>query len=86
MTTVTTRPEFVTEEHLTFLGELRESGITNMCGATPFILDRFWGLTAPQARELLTYWMETFATRQTAEYLALVRNRGNYETDDGDDS
>ena len=66
MATMITRPGFITEEHLTFLDELRESGITNMFGATPFILDRFWRLTAPQAREILTYWMKTFTIRRQA--------------------
>lgn len=78
MTAVITKPEFVTEEHLTYLDKLRESGDTNMFGAVPFIEAEFWRLTRDEAKELLTYWMKTFATRQTAKYLTLVRDRGSH--------
>ena len=57
------RPEFVTEEHLEYLDDLRESGVTNMYGATPFIERRYPELTEKEARETLTYWMKTFSDR-----------------------
>ena len=31
------QPDFVTEEHLEYLDNLRESGITNMFGAAPYL-------------------------------------------------
>ena len=56
------KPDFVEEEHLEYLDELRESGITNMGGAAPFVKDEF-SLTTKQAREILMYWMQTFGER-----------------------
>ena len=35
------RPKFITEEHLEYLDELRESGITNMYGARPYLINEF---------------------------------------------
>ena len=53
------RPEFVKDEHLEYLDGLRESGVTNMFGATPYLVDEF-GLCTDVARKVLTYWMHTF--------------------------
>jgi len=53
------RPEFVTEEHLKYLDNLRESGITNMFGAAPFVQDAF-GLDKVVSINILSYWMKTF--------------------------
>ena len=53
------RPDVVEEEHLTFLGVLRESGATNMFGATPYLVEEF-GLDKRDARAVLSYWMKTF--------------------------
>jgi hypothetical protein len=57
------------EAALLFLDELRESGITNMFGARPY-LQEWWAdeyildkLTDKEASELLTYWMKTFSKR-----------------------
>ena len=44
------------EKVFKYLDKLRESGITNMFGATPFIQAEF-GITRSQARNLLTDWM-----------------------------
>ena len=57
------KPDFVTEEHLNFLDGLRESGVTNMFGASPYIQEFFPRLGKKQAREVLTYWMKTFVQR-----------------------
>lgn len=43
------RPEIVQDEHLTYLDELRESGVTNMFGATPYVQKEF-GLSSRDAR------------------------------------
>lgn len=53
------RPKFVTDEHLEYLDELRESGITNMFGGAQYLVEEF-GLEKRTAREILTYWMKTF--------------------------
>lgn len=57
---VTTRPEGIEDEHLIFLDELRESGITNMYGAGSYIEREFDEITRPEAKAILVYWMETF--------------------------
>ena len=56
------RPDFVTDEHLYFLDDLRESGITNMFGAAPYIEQQF-EVDYDQAKTILAYWMTTFAER-----------------------
>jgi len=57
------RPAFVTNEHLEFLDGLRESGITHMFGAMPYLEAEF-GLVSPVSREILRYWMDTFGKEQ----------------------
>lgn len=56
----TTRPEFITDEHLEFLDDLRESGATNMFGARPYVQEEFPVLSSEQSAEVLSYWMKTF--------------------------
>ncbi len=53
------RPQGITDEHLTFLDELRESGVVNMWGARPFIVEQF-RVTQEEASAIHTYWMDTF--------------------------
>lgn len=45
-----------------FLDNLRESGITNMFGAAPYVELKF-DLQRKEARALLIEWMETFDQR-----------------------
>jgi len=45
-----------------FLDTLRESGVTNMWGATPYIEQRF-GVNYEEAKQFLVTWMETFGER-----------------------
>lgn len=45
-----------------FLDELRESAITNMFGATPYIVDEF-EVSRQEAGLLLTSWMGSYETR-----------------------
>ena len=54
------RPDFVEDEYLEYLDELRESGATNMYGAGPYLMEMFPELDKNQARDVLSYWMETF--------------------------
>lgn len=53
------RPEYVTNEHLSFLDDLRESAVINMFGAANYLVTEF-GIDRNTARNILTYWMETF--------------------------
>ena len=59
---MTERPEFVEEAHLLFLDDLRESGVTNMFGAGPYVEEMF-EVNRFQARKIVAYWMETFGER-----------------------
>jgi len=54
------RPKVVTDDHLKYLDNLRESGVTNMWGAGTFILKEFPALTEPESRAVCSYWMKTF--------------------------
>ena len=56
------KPEICQEEHLTYLDDLRESGITNMFGAAPYLAKNF-GLTRQASKDILVYWMKTFEKR-----------------------
>lgn len=60
-------PPNTTEEHLEFLDDLREDGITNMFGAAPFLQREFPDLTKREAREILIDWMRTFESRHPTE-------------------
>jgi len=62
----TSRPDFVADEHLEYLDDLRESGVTNMFGARAYLLDEFDALEEKEAGKILTYWMQTFGDRQSA--------------------
>lgn len=57
------RPECLTEEHLFYLDRLRESGVTNMFGAVPYLMLQFTDLSEQQANQVLIYWMKTFSDR-----------------------
>ena len=61
------KPECLTEEHLEFLDDLRESGVTNMFGARPYVQDEFPDLSTMEAKQVLLYWMETFSGRHPKE-------------------
>ena len=61
------KPIFIQDEHLEYLDDLRESGITNMFGAAPFLQDEFPELTKFDARKVLSYWMKTFSERHKEE-------------------
>lgn len=60
-----TKPEILTDNHLEFLDNLRESGVTNMFGAGPYLQRRF-GLELKEASAVLGYWMDTFSDRHPA--------------------
>ena len=56
------RPEVVTEAHLEYLDELRESGVTNMLGAAPFVREAF-DLSTEDSKTVHLYWMQSFGER-----------------------
>jgi hypothetical protein len=49
----------LTEEHTKFLVQLRDSGVTNMWMAAPFIQDEF-GVSKREAKDILLAWFATF--------------------------
>ena len=61
---------FIRTEYLDFLDELRESGITNMFGAAPYLAKQFPALNKAQARDVLAYWMETFPRKTSTKELS----------------
>ena len=54
------KPAKCKKDHLEFLDYLRESGITNMYGARPYLIDTYPNLTTEEAGAILQYWMKTF--------------------------
>lgn len=50
------------QECLEYLDFLRETGVTNMFGATPYLVANR-DLPQLTARAVLAYWMETFGER-----------------------
>jgi len=50
------------EEVFLYLDELRESGVTNMFGAGPYLQVQF-DVKRAEAMTLLSEWMETFSKR-----------------------
>jgi hypothetical protein len=50
------------EEMFDYLDNLRESGVVNMFGATPYVQEAF-DLTKSEARAILKEWMETYGKR-----------------------
>jgi len=57
------KPEIVKEKHLKYLDTLRETGVTNMYGAAPWLENAFRELGRKDARAVLKYWMATFSER-----------------------
>ena len=54
-----TRPDNCTDDHLEYLDNLRESGITNMWAGGDYLMKSF-GLGDEEAGTILFYWMHTF--------------------------
>lgn len=54
------QPEYAKQEHFDFLEELRRSGLVNMWGARTNLMKEFPSLSAGQALNVLTYWMENY--------------------------
>ena len=52
------------EEHLKYLDNLRESGVTNMWGAASYLQEQFTDLSKKEAKHILVKWIKGFASRQ----------------------
>lgn len=61
------RPDFVEDEMLEFLDDLRESGVTNMFASRPYVEAEYPDLTEQQAGKVVSYWMKTFSERHPKE-------------------
>lgn len=53
------KPEKLIPQHLEYLTKLRDSGVTNMFGASPYLQQKFPGLTNREAMDIVSYWMRT---------------------------
>jgi hypothetical protein len=53
------RPDYVTTENLEYLDDLRESGVTNMFGASVYLVSEF-GVSKGLSIKILSYWMKSF--------------------------
>jgi hypothetical protein len=49
------------QKYYDYLDELRDSGVTNMFGAAPYLREEFEELDKPSAREVLASWMKEFS-------------------------
>jgi hypothetical protein len=54
------------QECLEYLDFLRETGVTNMFGAAPYLSEGL-DLDVATARKVLAYWMATFGERHPAK-------------------
>lgn len=48
-----------TNDYWLYLEALRRSGVTNMFGATPYLMDEF-GLEKKEAQKILVDWMQNY--------------------------
>jgi len=55
------------EKYYLYLDGLRESGVTNMFGAVPYLRMAFPNLSRREAKNILIDWMKTFEERQKEE-------------------
>ena len=53
------------QEYYEYLDLLRESGVTNMFGAGPYLQEAF-ELSKYEAKNIVLSWMESFASRHHA--------------------
>jgi hypothetical protein len=55
-----------------FLDNLRESGVTNMFGAAPYLVEAF-DLPQQDARTVLKSWMNTFSDESVEDRVAKIK-------------
>ena len=61
------KPDKMTESHLLYLDDLRESCVTNMWGAAEYLYLAFSDITYDEAKPILMYWMASFGERHKHE-------------------
>lgn len=66
-------PEGMTPEMCQYLENLRQSGVTNMFGAGPFLQDAF-DLSRREGSDYLMFWMQNYSELQEAGIIE--RNMG----------
>lgn len=69
------KPEFVRDEHLGYLDDLRESGVTNMFGAIRYLQIEYPELNKRESGDVLLYWMRTFSERH-GDQMTISTERG----------
>jgi hypothetical protein len=47
------------QEYFSYLDVLRETGVTNMFGASPYLQEAF-GLSRKESKDILSAWMKQF--------------------------
>jgi hypothetical protein len=57
------KQSILTQEHSDYLLALRDSGVVNMWGATPYIEDRF-DVTQQEAKAILIEWIQSFKEKE----------------------
>jgi len=53
------RPSNITDEHLEYLDDLKDSNEINMMGASSYVEEEF-GVYRMEAKKIVQYWMKTF--------------------------
>ena len=48
------------EQYFEYLEELKESGVTNMFGAVPYLMREFPELDEKEAKRILFVWFDTY--------------------------
>jgi len=61
------RADFIEEEHLEYLDDLQESGVTNMLCAASYVQNEFAILSKCESKEILKYWIESWTERYSDE-------------------
>lgn len=61
-----TQSKHTLRDYFIYLNDLRESGITNMFGARPYLMEEF-GLEKQEASKILSSWMKTFSREITID-------------------
>ncbi len=61
-------------DYFQFLDNLKESGIANMFGATPY-LEKAFDLDKKEAQKILIEWMEQYTDKKGAEAIITYTNK-----------
>ena len=51
------------EEYFLYLDDLRDSGITNMFEAVPYLINEYPELSTDEAKQILLDWINSFSER-----------------------